>query len=207
MIGIITGDIVDSRSQAGPESWLIPLKKYLKETIGPDPGKWEVYRGDSFQIMVPPHQSLRIALEIKSLLMTIGKLDARMAIGMGTMTYTGSSISESTGEAFHHSGESFEMLKTMKRDLIVKSPWVDFDEEFNLLLRFLQIVTDSWTNVSAKTAVLVLQKPDVQQSDLAEQLGISQPSISARYNRAHLSEILSLIKYFEKRVTQLYSPA
>jgi len=207
MVGVITGDIVNSRSQGEPENWLNPLKAYFKKNIGSELGKWEVYRGDSFQVLVPPVHSLRIALEIKSLILTIDKLDARMAIGIGNTGYNGSSISESTGEGFHRSGESFEMLKTLKRELIIKTPWSEFDAEFNLILQFLQIAMESWTPVSAKTAFLVLQNPEVQQYELAQQLDISQPSISARYNRAHLSEILSLIKYFEKRVTHLYSPA
>ena len=65
MIGIITGDIVNSRKLSS-KIWIDGLKKLLN-TIGKNPIEWEIYRGDEFQLEAKnPEDALMIALHIKS---------------------------------------------------------------------------------------------------------------------------------------------
>ncbi len=203
MIAILTGDIINSRSQKSPETWLAPVKLYLNKHVGKSPRTWEVFRGDSFQIMVPPEKSLQVALHLKSILKSLGPMDARISIGLGDQIFSGESISESSGSAHVYSGERFEALKSNKQSLVIRTPWPDFDEEMNLFFRFLAVVMDSWTEVSAETAAMIWEGASLSQVDLAKRIGISQPSVSARYNRARLDEVQELIRYFEKRVNKL----
>ena len=51
MIAVITGDLIHSRKFKNPLEWMLPFKKLLSE-IGLQPEVWEIYRGDSFQIVV-----------------------------------------------------------------------------------------------------------------------------------------------------------
>lgn len=205
MIAILTGDIINSRSQKSPETWLKPFKEFLNKHVGQSPQSWEIFRGDSFQLMVPPQMALRVALHIKAILRSLGNTDARISIGLGNQTFSGESISESSGIAHVNSGEQFEEIKSTKQNLVIRSPWPDFDEEMNLFFRFLAIVMENWSEVAAETASLIWNEKSLSQVDLARRLGISQPSVSARYNRARLEEIQELLSYFEKRVNQLKS--
>ena len=65
MIGIITGDIVNSRKLSS-KIWIDGLKKLLN-TFGKNPVEWEIYRGDEFQLEIKnPEEALIMALQIKS---------------------------------------------------------------------------------------------------------------------------------------------
>ncbi len=201
MVSIITGDIIHSRKAPNPESWMKPLKALLK-TLGKAPAAWEIYRGDSFQLETTPAEALPVALQIKAIAKSVKNLDARMAIGIGSKSYDAPQITESTGEAFVFSGEAFESLKNETGTLCIKSPWQNFDEEINMMLKLALIITDSWSVTSAQTAQLVLRNPDMPQKELAEKLKIYQSSVSARYNRAYLREVIALTDYYRKRVGQ-----
>ena len=84
MIGIITGDIVNSRKLSS-KIWIDGLKKLLN-TFGKNPVEWDIYRGDEFQLKIKnPEEALFIALQIKSYFKTL-KLDVRMSIGFGDIT-------------------------------------------------------------------------------------------------------------------------
>lgn len=84
MIGIITGDIVNSRKLSS-KIWIDGLKKLLN-TFGKNPVEWDIYRGDEFQLEIKnPEEALLIALQIKSYFKTL-KLDVRMSIGFGDIT-------------------------------------------------------------------------------------------------------------------------
>ena len=81
MISVLTGDIINSRKLPS-DVWMNGLKKILN-TIGPNPSRWEIYRGDEFQLEIDnPAEALQIAIQIKAYLKTL-RLDARMAIGIG----------------------------------------------------------------------------------------------------------------------------
>ena len=66
MIAIITADIINSRKIVNQEIWIAPLKKLLAN-YGSTPQKWEIYRGDYFQIEIEePTEALYLALKIKA---------------------------------------------------------------------------------------------------------------------------------------------
>src|SRR5690606_18961725 len=128
MIAILTGDIVNSRENQNQATWLTPLKKHLAN-YGKMPAKWEIYRGDSFQIEIDdPKNALLSAIKIKALIKRHDKLDVRIAIGIGQKTFNAPRITESNGEAFIFSGETFNKLDKQKRTLALKTPWEDFNE-------------------------------------------------------------------------------
>lgn len=202
MIAIIKGDIISSRKITNPETWLLPLKKLFSEW-GTTPENWELVWGDSFQLEVDlPSESLRKALIIKSLVREKG-IDARMSIGIGRKTYTGTRISESNGEAFIYAGERFEELEKDKSNLLIKSPWPDFDEEINLYLRLASVFMDNWTAASAELVELVLRESSLTQVEIGERLGIKQNSVSGRWKRAHVEELLAVENIYRKKIEKL----
>jgi hypothetical protein len=201
---VITGDIIQSRKTNSP-LWLPKLKKTLS-LEGKSPRTWQVYRGDSFQIEVrDPARALLTAIRIKATIKSIKNLDVRMAIGIGDKNYNSHSVAESEGTAFLNSGEKFETLKKSKLNLAIKSPWPEFDREMNVFFRLASIPMDSWTSNSAELIQILTNQPNLTQKALAKRLGVTQPSISERQNRAHFDEVMDLEELYREKITQLTS--
>ncbi|PVX50042.1 hypothetical protein C7377_1688 [Balneicella halophila] len=210
MIAVITGDIIASRKLVNQNKWMSPLKELLS-TWGESPLDWKLERGDFFQIeVVQPKEVLKKVLEIKALIKkvkpleeqkTSSSIDVRMAIGIGEKTYTGTSISENNGSAYIHSGEKFDSLKKEDVTIGIKSPWQDFDREMNLYLKLAGLFMDKWTLSSAELVEIVLKNPDATQEVIGEQLNIKQNSVSGRWYRAHIDELLAVEKMFQKKIS------
>ncbi|ANE49497.1 transcriptional regulator [Flavisolibacter tropicus] len=202
MTSIITGDIINSRKLKNPTTWLTPLKEVFQE-YGKTPKVWEVFRGDSFQIEIKkPETALLCALKIKACIKSIKELDVRMAIGIGPKDHAASKITESNGEAFIYSGETFENLKKWKKNLAIKSPWAELDSELNLMLTLASIGMDRWTPIAAELMFMTLKHRHLSQKELAEKIGRPQSSISEGQKRAHYNEIMELEAYYHNKIGQ-----
>lgn len=209
MVSVITGDIIQSRKLIDQEKWLTPLKD-LFATWGERPKYWDLERGDFFQVEIDnPENALKKALEIKGLIKKVAPLDnrkkistidVRMAIGIGDKTYAAKTISESNGPAFIYSGEKFDLLKKENVTLGVKTPWKVFDEEMNLYLMLAGIFMDKWSISSAELFQIVLNNPNITQEEIGKKLDIKQNSVSGRWNRANVNEILEVEKMFRKKI-------
>lgn len=195
-VAIITGDIVDSR-KSNATKWLESLKTVLN-TKGQSPIDWEIFRGDMFQLEVKPYLSLETALAIKARIKQHKNLDVRIAIGIGTNQYKANKITESNGEAYTHSGFCFENLK--KKKLAIKTPWKDFDKQWNLTFQLLSLTIDDWTPVTAKIIEEVIENSNLNQTELAKKLNRSQSTISDSLNRAAYDEIKLTQSYFVEQI-------
>jgi len=213
MIAVIKGDIISSRRLQNPEKWLNPLKKLLGKW-GKNPKQWELIWGDFFQLEIAnPYEALKIAFEIKALIKSIEPIDAnkkistidvRMTIGIGNKDYSGKKISESNGPAFIYSGEKFERLKKEKTTLAIQSPWSDFDKEINLYLKLSNTFTNNWSVSSAKLMQVVLEHPNAKQEEIGAILGIKQNSVSGRWSRARVDEIIEVNQIFVEKLKALH---
>ncbi len=198
MIAIITGDIVNSRKLSS-KIWIDGLKKLLN-TFGKNPIEWEIYRGDEFQLEAKdPENALIIALQLKSYFKTL-KLDVRMSIGFGEMTYKSKKISESNGTAFSRSGEVFETLKKQKINLAVNSGNEAFDTEINLMLRLSLTFMDNWLVQSAEFVLTAIENPSLSQEEIGIKLGINQAAVSRRRKRAQFDLVMEMEHYFRNKI-------
>jgi hypothetical protein len=141
---------------------------------------------------------------IKAVIKKTGIIDVRMSIGIGKKTYAGARISESNGEAFIFAGEKFEELDKEKSNLLIKSPWPDFDEEINLYLRLTSLFMDTWTVAAAELVEMVLKEPSLTQTEIGERLGIRQNSVSGRWKRAHVDELLAVDNLYRNKLEKLH---
>ncbi|MBT8243962.1 MAG: SatD family protein [Winogradskyella sp.] len=203
MTSVITGDIIKSRTQTNPDTWISILKHALSY-CNPDKKYWAIYRGDSFQIEIKDFtKSFEAAVYIKACIKSIRGLDVRLSIGVGKKTYEGKQVSESNGEAFVFSGETLEMLKKEKQNLRIKTNYTELDNELNLYFRLALIAMDNWTVNSAEIVKLSLENPNALQSELGKRIGIKQNAVSMRQKRAHLDEIISLNYLFKEKIATL----
>jgi hypothetical protein len=200
MICIITGDIVGSRKIK--DSWLLSLKTALK-IVSDQNSKWEIYRGDSFQVEVEPENAIRAAAYLKASIRVNKPADVRMGIGIGDIKNKRKKLSESSGDAFVNSGAAFDSLKQAKVNLAIKTDSADFDEEINVLIKLSLISMDSWGVVAAEMVKLALENNNLLQSELAAISGRTQSSVSEALKRAHYTEIMEMDRLYRKKLNQM----
>ena len=212
MIAVVKGDIIASRKLVDQEKWLLPLKDLLS-SWGESPKNWELVWGDFFQIEFEhPEEALQKIFEIKALIKKIEPLDnrkristidVRMAVGVGTKSYTGERISESNGSAFIYAGEKFDILKKESVTMGLKSEWQDFDNEINLYLKLAGTFMDKWSVSSAELIEVVLKNPTITQQEIGSLLGIKQSGVSGRWHRANVDELLAVERMYRNKIKTL----
>lgn len=198
MVAVITGDIINSR-KVSSESWLPKLKEYFASSIV-DSDKWEVYRGDSFQLEVSVEKALEVALCIKALIKSNNKIDVRMAIGIGEKDFKGKKITESYGTAYINSGESFERIKN--NTLILKSPFSEFDDYFNPILKLLSFISNNWKPVTSETIFYALTHQNLLQKEIAEKLSKDTTTVNKALKRGGYDEIIEIVNLYAKKIQQ-----
>jgi hypothetical protein len=198
MIAVITGDIINS-TEKDSTNWLLELKSVLNQ-YGNSPEKWEIFRGDSFQLKLNVENALQTAFHIKAIIKQIKNKDVRMGIGIGQEDYKSDKISESNGSAYRNSGLSFESLK--KSTLALKSKDPQWDEAINIMLELMLITADKWTISQAKVLKTIFENSEKNQNQIAKLLEKSQSTISTSLDRSGYENLEKIFAYYEKQ-TQL----
>lgn len=199
MISVITGDIVGSRGI--DNQWIEVLKNALNQ-LSDEKSVSEIFRGDSFQVVLKPKEALLSAIYIKACIKTIKNADVRLSIGIGKGEKT-SKITEANGEAYVYSGQALDGLKLSKINLIVKSPSVKFDEDINLNIRLALIAMDTWAPVTAGAVKFAIENRGLKQDEIAKRMGKSQSSVSEALKRAHYNEIMDVEAKFRNQIAKL----
>lgn len=200
MVAVITGDIINSRN-TDTVLWIKDLKNiFLKYQLSTT--DWQIYRGDSFQVIIEAENVLEIIFEIKAAIKSIKNTDVRMGIGLGTISFRSNSIMESNGTAFVHSGECFDTLK--KHTIAIKSGNDSFDNLFNTIFKLVTFFADEWSVKTAQIIHNALVNPTARQEELAQQLNMkSQSSISEALKRGGFYEIKSVVNLYKKELKNL----
>jgi hypothetical protein len=203
MTSVITGDIIGSTKHVNPNIWLNSLKAALG-TLESNFNKWEIYRGDSFQIEVKDIvNTFEYAVYIKSCIKCNKGMDVRLAIGIGEKTFDGNKVTESNGEAFQFSGETLELLKQEKINLKIKTINETLNRELNLYFKFALIAMDNWTVNTAEIVKLSLENQNKLQKELAQLIGTNQEAVSKRLKRAYFEEIKELDLLYRDKIDTL----
>ena len=186
---VITGDMVRSEQIALDKRDLLieVLRGIVDELQAKSPMKMEMFRGDSFQIVVErPEASLLIATMIRAGLKSscydgmVEMWDARISIGIGATEYQGESIVTSDGEAFKLSGRG----------------WQDVDDELDVGIAFLDDLVTDWSINQAK-AIYLSVAHGLSQSDLASTISKSQQNVSKTLNSAKEALLVRCLRRFE----------
>ncbi|MCW2118374.1 transcriptional regulator [Flavobacterium sp. 7A] len=199
MFAVLTGDIIQSQ-QTAVSIWITALKDILNQ-YGTSPKDWEIYRGDSFQIISTPENVLNLSLIIKSYLKS-KNINVRMAIGIGDINYRTDKATESNGSAFINSGTCFDSLK--KQTLALQTPWNTMNAVLRIMLDLALLTMDKWTVKTAEAVCYKLQNPTMNQKEIAQKLGNKgQGNISEALKRGGYDEINQLLHYYQKSILEL----
>lgn len=203
---IITGDIVDSTKLTleGRKEMLEVLQMIPEVLSSVQNISLDIFRGDSFQIGIwNAELSLRCALGIRAWLRShkvSGSnrvLDARVAIGIGTLDFESDTLSTSDGEAYRFSGRLLD--KMTEGRLEIKTPWQEVNEELKIPTAFADDIVSSWTQRQSNIILQSLLSSKTH-LELARELGISRQMVdkSLRASKEHL--INAYVGRFEELV-------
>ena len=208
MKAVITADIVNSTKIEETSRYLLieEVYKIIQEMQILSPIKCEMYRGDSFQVVVDDvKRCLEVAILIrlglkKSNLLEHGKLDARMAIGVGDVSYEHEQVILSDGEAFRLSGRTFDKLN--KKRLLIATNINDVDESLNVMLAFIDELLKglSYTQSIYLYDSLLYNK---SQMELANVYHTSQPNIAKHLKSAKENLFRLFFDFAEKTLKSL----
>lgn len=168
---VLTGDLIGSSrfTIEEREEILSNLKDSFK-IISPDiiASPFVIFRGDSFQgVLSRPDEALKAALIIRASLLSKFKgkrtrLDARIAIGIGTIDYLPrDQAGEGDGEAFRNSGPELDKMKKGEQNSIIRTPWTEIDEELRTECALLDALIQRWTKEQAEATLYQIQKPEL----------------------------------------------
>jgi len=200
---VITGDIVRSELIAlDKRDLLIQVLHQIVENLqDKSPMRMELFRGDSFQIVVDsPEMSLKIASMMRAGLKSNTpkgsktEWDARISIGIGTIDYQGDSIVTSDGEAFKLSGRGLDTME--KNRLAVNTCWQDVNEELDAGLAFVDDLITGWS-VNQANAVYLSVGRGLSQANIASAIAKSQQNVSKTLTSAKESLLVRFSDRFE----------
>lgn len=183
-VGIITGDVIESSAIKlnDRKVLLSTIKTIVDELQRLSTLKMELFRGDSFQIMVKnPAEALKCAVLIRAGLKmntpdkSANRWDARVAIGIGEIDYVSESVITSDGEAFRLSGHEFDNLG--KKNLAIATPWNEVNDELKVSTAFADEIITRW---SPSQAQVIYQSVlyGMLQKDIASQQNQSVQNIN-----------------------------
>lgn len=206
--GVITGDLINSSNIA--PNWrqtvMNALNICVADLVTLSPIKLEMYRGDSFQVVVDkPEDALTAAIALRAKLKSTTPdesdmiWDARLSVGIGEISFESDSILTSDGEAFRLSGRSFDNLG--KKKLHISTPWKDFDNNIELVTRFADDIISSWTAKQARVVYHSILLPK-RQKDLAEELGMTRQNFNYHWNSSKVPLILDYIEYYKSLIAK-----
>lgn len=182
MKGVITGDIVDSSQiKAQNRGHLLNCLNTMSEELQLiSPFRMELFRGDSFQLLVDnASAAMKIAVLLRAGLIHSTPedekvWDARISLGIGNVEFLSDSIVTSDGEAFQYSGRQLDEMG--KQCLAVKTPWEEANKELDLSTAFLDDIIKGWSGKQAGMIYLSLRQ-DIAKKDVAELSGTSVQNV------------------------------
>ncbi|MCR5180939.1 MAG: hypothetical protein K6C30_06970 [Bacteroidaceae bacterium] len=205
--GVLTGDLINSTNIA--VEWrqrvVDALNACVTDFLPQSPVKIEMYRGDSFQVVVDnPELSLAVAVALRAKLRasTPAKKDiwdARISVGIGEVSFESDNIVTSDGEAFRLSGRTFDAMG--KKKLTITTPWSELNNAMELVTRFADDVVSSWTVKQAIVAYHSLLFPKTQK-EMAADLGLTKQNFNSHWTSARIQLILDYIEYNKLQISQ-----
>jgi hypothetical protein len=219
---IITGDVIHStRMSIEHRDWLFKQITQVLKQLNKDYGiRSETFRGDSFQCFIKkPADALKIALIQKTFIRSLypedmftgskktessnqniiilpsGIIDARLAIGIGSVDLLSNKLASSGGRAFELSGQLLDKMKSKKQSLAITTDDI-FNDELRTEFVLLNAIISKTTALQCE--VINHKLLGYTETEIAEKLNIMQSAVNQRSNGGNWNAIEAMIKRFEK---------
>ena len=204
---VLTGDLVGSsrfKIENQRDNVISLLKDSFDKIESTDiVSPFMIYRGDSFQgVLSRPEDALRASIMIRANLLSKskgkrGRLDARIAVGIGTIEYLSENqVGEGDGEAFRNSGIELDRMKKGEVNLIIKTPWDEINEELRTECALIDALIHRWTKEQAEAAMYQMQ--GLTQEEIAGILDISQSAVFQRLKTGGSRAIQVFLERYRK---------
>ena len=151
------------------------------------------FRGDGWQMALPPVYAMRAALVMRAAVRTTGKgHDTRFGIGIGVGHLTGNDLAGADGPAFLQSGHALDMLKRAPRMAAPDAP-----QHLRTALPLADRIALGWTQKQAQVVLALLAPNAPTQDALAQSLGRSRQMTQKQADSAGVSALLDCCSAFE----------
>lgn len=207
--GVITGDIIESSViQIKYRDFLLESIREIAHDLSViETLRIEFFRGDSFQMVIGiPENAMKIAVLLRAGLKSHTPKeckkpwDARLSLGVGTISYHADNTVLSDGEAFQYSGRELDEMG--KRRLVVKTRWRDVNEELQVSTAFADEVISSWSVSQSQAAYRALLY-NTSQKEIAHEFQKSAQNISKLLSAAKVNLIQKYIDRYHNLISNL----
>lgn len=197
-LAVITGDIVQSRSYTSKqfEKILFDLERILLSVTVDEAGSYELYRGDSFQVLFYNLPSaIRSAVLISlSLKLNAPHASVRQSIAIGTEDERPEDMRTSLNPLLVDSGLELDKLK--KQQLSVKFTHSPHSECVKLIARYLSNELDKVSASQAKALFHYIQAAgELSHGEIAERIGTGRANVTKLLNASNYRLIEDSIQY------------
>lgn len=213
-VAVITGDVVGSARFTGPDRARLheALRRAADDLIDAFhefvPYPIAFFRGDSWQFLVSqPSKAIRVGLYYRSStqsLLDSPHYDARMAIGVGTISFLpGSDVSSGDGEAFRRSGEALNDLGRDRRMAFVGPPSLPpvTRDAIDAIVGLIDSIASQWTSRQASAVAGALRGWTQQQiGDRRFDPAITQQGVAQHLDRAAWDAIEAALDFVEATI-------
>lgn len=204
---VLTGDLVGSsgltvqslhRARQALLDALGEIGEWSPNLLGAEP---EFFRGDSWQaLLTHPMYVLRCVIYLRAKLRALDtQWDTRIAVGLGRVERVDKQrTSLSSGEAFNLSGHALDDLGSGHVAVAMPPALSSYASGLVPLAQICSVMIDDWSQKQAQIACLALPPKAPTQAEIADQLGISQQSVSKTLAAAKLPSLMQAMTYCER---------
>ncbi len=208
---VITGELAESKKVSQEHMGRIPdiirsAFKTVNEHTDPDNKLvYEIIRMDEFLCLTDNPDSalhsilmLASAFRYQSYSQLQIRTDLKLSMGIGPIELFQRELRESDGTAFRF---AYAGLNSMKRNqrLAIETTKDEINEEMKVACGFMDILIHDWSDEQAEA--LLLRLSGKNQSEISEELKISQPAVNRRLKAAHYDAIDLLLQRFHSLMT------
>ncbi len=198
--GVITGDIVGSQqlAEGDYQQVLSTLEEELTALCKQYDGKFDIYRGDAFQVQLThPEHSVKVAtiLRLRLKASPVSR-DLRQSIGLGSWSDSSQSPKRASGEAYVLSGGGLDNMKAERLSIHTASD--DFNERFALLTRYLDMQLGGLTQIQSEVLRCLLLNSDKSHEALAQTLNKTRSNVTRILLAANYHLVIDYLEYFSR---------
>lgn len=196
---VISGDFINSVDfSRDVRDEIVQILEMVAATFG---SKYEYFiRGDGIQVL-SDQNALREAIYLKSLLHAKLNVKIRLSIGIGKVDVLKERLSDSTGIAFVLSGQRLDEMKKLQKRLSVVTTDEWLNEEWQIHTQTLDYLEAARTQNQSEVIAGLLENKT--QTKLAEEIGISQPSVNQRIKSSGWELIEPITRRYEQSLRYL----